>query len=97
MGLVHGDDPERCCGEGGGRGVHVWEHMLELKILKFKKKLKKKDISPASSFTHLQKGATKGLEAGHSKCKHQSKEVTESKPTLGKTISMTDVSKEEDC
>ena len=27
MGLVHGDDPERCCGEGGGRGVHIWEHM----------------------------------------------------------------------
>ena len=19
--------PERCCGEGGGRGVHVWECM----------------------------------------------------------------------
>ena len=27
FGLVHGDDPERCYGEGGGRGVHVWEHM----------------------------------------------------------------------
>ena len=26
-GLVHGDDPERCYGEGGGRGVHVWECM----------------------------------------------------------------------
>ena len=25
--LVHGDDPERYYGEGGGRGVHVWEHM----------------------------------------------------------------------
>ena len=25
LGLVHGDDPERCCGEGGGRGVHVCE------------------------------------------------------------------------
>ena len=25
LGLVHGDDPERCEGEGGGRGVHVWE------------------------------------------------------------------------
>ena len=24
--LVHGDDPEGCYGEGGGRGVHVWEH-----------------------------------------------------------------------
>ena len=23
LGLVHGDDPERCYGEGGGRGVHV--------------------------------------------------------------------------
>ena len=27
MGLVHSDDPERCYGEGGGRGVHVWERM----------------------------------------------------------------------
>ena len=27
LGLVHGDDPERCNGEGGGRGVHVWERM----------------------------------------------------------------------
>ena len=27
LGLVHGDDPERCYGEGGGSGVHVWEHM----------------------------------------------------------------------
>ena len=25
--LVHGDDPEGCYGEGGGRGVHVWERM----------------------------------------------------------------------
>ena len=25
LGLVHGDDPERCYGKGGGRGVHVWE------------------------------------------------------------------------
>ena len=25
--LVHGDDPERYYGEGGGRRVHVWEHM----------------------------------------------------------------------
>ena len=23
LGLVHGHDPEGCCGEGGGRGVHV--------------------------------------------------------------------------
>ena len=23
LGLVHGDDPEGCCGVGGGRGVHV--------------------------------------------------------------------------
>ena len=22
LGLVHGDDPQRCYGEGGGRGVH---------------------------------------------------------------------------
>ena len=27
LGLVHGDDPERCYGEGGRRGVHVWELM----------------------------------------------------------------------
>ena len=27
LGLVHGDDPERCYGEGGGRGVHVSERM----------------------------------------------------------------------
>ena len=25
--VVHGDDPESCYGEGGGRGVHVWECM----------------------------------------------------------------------
>ena len=41
LGLVHGDDPERCCEEGGGRGVHVWERMYELKILKLKKRKKK--------------------------------------------------------
>ena len=27
LGLVHGDDPERCYGEGGGSGVHVWKRM----------------------------------------------------------------------
>ena len=27
LALVHGDDPEGCYGEGGGRGVHVWERM----------------------------------------------------------------------
>ena len=27
LGLVHGDDPERGYGVGGGRGVHVWELM----------------------------------------------------------------------
>ena len=27
LGLVHGDDPEGCCGEGGRRGVHVWDRM----------------------------------------------------------------------
>ena len=27
LGLVHGDDPEGCCGEGGGRRVHVWDRM----------------------------------------------------------------------
>ena len=27
LGLVHGDEQERCYGVGGGRGVHVWEHI----------------------------------------------------------------------
>ena len=27
LGLVHRDDPERCYGEGGGRGVQDWEHV----------------------------------------------------------------------
>ena len=27
LGLVHGDDPERCYGEGGGRGVHVCKNI----------------------------------------------------------------------
>ena len=27
LGLVHGDDPGRCYGEGDGRGVQVWECM----------------------------------------------------------------------
>ena len=27
LGLVHGDDPEGCCGEGDRRGVHVWDRM----------------------------------------------------------------------
>ena len=27
LGVVHGDDPERRYGVGGGRGVHVWERM----------------------------------------------------------------------
>ena len=27
LGLVHGDDPQRCYEEEGGRGVHVWELM----------------------------------------------------------------------
>ena len=27
LGLVHRDDQERCYGEGGGKGVHVWERM----------------------------------------------------------------------
>ena len=27
LGLVHRDDPERCYGVGGGRGVHIWERM----------------------------------------------------------------------
>ena len=27
LGLVHGDDPEKCYGEEGGSGVHIWKHM----------------------------------------------------------------------
>ena len=27
LGLVHGDDPEGCCGEGGGKGLHDWDRM----------------------------------------------------------------------
>ena len=27
LGLVHWNDPERCYGEGGGRGVQDWEFM----------------------------------------------------------------------
>ena len=27
LGLVHGDNPGGCYGEGSGRGVHVWECM----------------------------------------------------------------------
>ena len=27
LGLVHNDDPERCYGEEGGRGVQDWEVM----------------------------------------------------------------------
>ena len=27
LGLVPGNDPEGCYGEGGGRAVHVWEHI----------------------------------------------------------------------
>ena len=27
LGLAHGDDPERCYGEGGGRRVQGWELM----------------------------------------------------------------------
>ena len=30
LGLVHWDDPERCYGDEGGRGVHVWERMYTL-------------------------------------------------------------------
>ena len=27
LGLVRGADPKRCYGDGGGKGVHVWERM----------------------------------------------------------------------
>ena len=41
LGMVHGDDPEGCYGEGGGRGgsclgMHV--RIKDFKILKIKKK-----------------------------------------------------------
>ena len=35
LGLVHGDDPERRYGEGGGWGVHVWERIKKnVKMIK---------------------------------------------------------------
>ena len=34
LGLVHGDDPERCYGEGSGRGVEK----IKIKIKNVKKK-----------------------------------------------------------
>ena len=30
LGLVHGDDPERCYGEGGGQGIPDWEHVYTI-------------------------------------------------------------------
>ena len=42
LGLVHGDDPERCCGEGDGRGVHV--RIKDFKIKKKKVSEKKKAL-----------------------------------------------------
>ena len=30
LGLVHGDDPERCYGEGGGRELQDWQLMYTL-------------------------------------------------------------------
>ena len=38
LGLVHGDDPQRCYGEGGGRGVHVLGTHVRIKDFKIKKK-----------------------------------------------------------
>ena len=42
MGLVHGDDLERCCGEGGGRGGSCLGMHVRIKDFKIKKKIKKK-------------------------------------------------------
>ena len=49
LGLVHGDDPQRCYGEGGGRGgsclgMHV--RIKDFKIKKIKKNLKKVFSTP---------------------------------------------------
>ena len=59
LGLVHGEDPEGCRGEGGGRGDHVSDRMYtrggfmsmygktntkKVKIKNFLRKAKKKKI-----------------------------------------------------
>ena len=57
LGLVHGDDPEGCYGEGGGRGVqdaeHTYTHGRSMSmygktntVLKKKKIKKKKNEHP---------------------------------------------------
>ena len=38
LGLVHGDDPERCCGEGGGRRGSCLGTHVRIKDFKIKKK-----------------------------------------------------------
>ena len=40
--LVHGDDPERCYGEGGGRGGSCLGTPVRIKDFKIKKKKQKK-------------------------------------------------------
>ena len=32
LGLVHGDDPEECCGEGGGRGVRFLHDSIHVSM-----------------------------------------------------------------
>ena len=44
MGLVHGDDPERCYGEGGGRGGSCLGTHVRIKDFKIKNKTKQKKI-----------------------------------------------------
>jgi len=42
LGLVHWDDPEGWCGEGGGRRVQDGEHMIFKVIKNLKKKKRQK-------------------------------------------------------
>ena len=44
LGLVHRDDPERCYGEGGGRGVHVWERIYTPGGLKKKRERERSSL-----------------------------------------------------
>ena len=52
LGLVHGDDPERCYGEGGGRGGSCLGTHVRIKDIKIKKK--KTSILQRSAFFMVQ-------------------------------------------
>ena len=65
LGLVHWDDPEGWCGEGGGRRVQDGEHMYvylwrirfdvwqnEYNYVKFKNKIKKKKRKTPIQYTN---------------------------------------------